>query len=508
VIERSIAVIDVGSNSGRVVVLRLGSEGHLEVVADGRAPLRLALDVQREGRLTASTIERTTAVLEDFGALAESAGATETVAVATAAVRESENGSELVQRVRESTGLKVRVLAGEDEARYAFAGAIHGLRAKSGLVADVGGGSLELTRFAERHATSSWTLPFGALRSSDVFLKSDPPRQEELDDLRQHMGDALTGSGVGVLGPDDRLVGTGGTIRNLAKIDRNTRTYPIPRLHGYALGRKRVREIVDRLASRPFSRRGSVRGLNRDRADSIVGGSVVVHSLMKAVSASQLIVSGQGLREGIALELMTGHHSSPERVRESSIRALGSRFARWDPRRATRRGLIGARLLDVLAPGSGAQAEERMAHAATVLDVGRSVDYYLRHDHAAEIVTEADLAGFTHRELALLAAVIRAAGDDGAPWQAYRPLLTADDRVTIVREGFILALADEIEHRLPPDQDDAASVRCEARGRAIALAAPIFDPWRREDLARRFHVAFGKRLVFGAYGGSEGEMTR
>ena len=125
--DRSLAVIDVGSNSGRVVVIRIGEPGHLEILANGRAPLRLARDLRRGNRIAPETIERTAAALRDFRAIADSAGAGTLIAVATSAVRESENADEFQARIEAESGVGVRVISGDEEALYTFLGAVHGL---------------------------------------------------------------------------------------------------------------------------------------------------------------------------------------------------------------------------------------------------------------------------------------------------------------------------------------------------------------------------------------------
>jgi len=252
-------------------------------------------------------------------------------------------------------------------------------------------------------------------------------------------------------------------------------------------------DVAGRLSHRPLRRRRSVTGLNRDRADSIVGGALVVQTLMNIV-ASDVIVSGQGLREGLALDTVRTAGASIEQTRAESVRALASRFSTWDAGRAERRASIAAMLLDALEPDSDPAAPERLDTASTVLDIGRSVDYYRRHRHAADILIEADVVGFTHRDLALLAAVIRTAGNETTRWQSYRPLLDSTDGATLAREGLLLELADEIEQRMPPGERN--SVSCEVRGKDVLLVAPVLDPWRREHLQRRFFQAFGKRLRF------------
>jgi exopolyphosphatase / guanosine-5'-triphosphate,3'-diphosphate pyrophosphatase len=490
--DRSLAVIDVGSNSGRVVVIRIGLRGHLEILANGRAPFRLARDLRVGNRIGPETVERTAAALRDFRAIAESAGAGTTIAVATSAVRESRNGDELLARIEAESGIRVRVISGDDEARYTFLGAVHGLPVEGGVVADLGGGSLELTRFRKRRAVRAWTLPLGSLRLSDRFLESDPPAGEEVEELVRHARATLEEAGLGALEPDERVVGTGGSIRNLAKIDQTSRRYPIPRLHGYVLSRKRVQELADLLASRRLSRRRLVPGLSRERADSIVGGTLALLSLMDHVKASELTVSGQGLREGVAFDAVSLPDTPIEEVREASVLALASRFTTWDPGRAERRATIVGSLLGSLEPEASGNRHERLTHAATLLDIGRSVDYYRRYHHTADVITEADLDGFSHRKLALLSAVIRQAGDQGMSISRYRPLLGPDDRVQVARSATVLALADEIEHRLPPGHP--GEMRCLVQGKRVVLEAPVHDPWRREALSARFRAAYGKRL--------------
>jgi exopolyphosphatase / guanosine-5'-triphosphate,3'-diphosphate pyrophosphatase len=492
-VSEVLGVIDVGSNSGRIVVLRIGSQGHLEILAASRAPLRLAREVQLTSGITPETIERTAAVIDDFRSIAESSGATRTIAVATSAVRESRNSGELLEHIRRKSGIEVQIIDGETEARYAFRGAVHGLNASAGLVMDIGGGSVEVVRFEGRRETGSWTLPLGALRVSDGFLHSDPPAAQEIGTLREHALDVLEGAGLDPLREDDHLVGTGGTLRNLAKIDRHTRTYPIARLHGYVLTRKRVQEIVDRVAARPVVRRRSIPGLSRYRADSIVGGAVVAQAFLEHVGAPRVLVSGQGLREGVALDHVSKPPSPGERP-EASVRALASRFSAWDAARADRRAAIAASLLEELWPEADDESRQQLRHAAILLDVGRSIDYYRRHQHAADVATEADLAGFSHRELALLAAITRTAGDESVRWHAYRPLLEAQDRNSVAKAGTILALADEAERRMP--QGPPQPITLDRRRKTVVLRVPIVDPWRQEALVRRCSKVFGKRFVF------------
>jgi exopolyphosphatase/guanosine-5'-triphosphate,3'-diphosphate pyrophosphatase len=491
---KPLAIVDLGSNSGRVVVVRIDPLGHLEILADGRSPLRLALDVDKNGRLSSEAIERTVDALRDFQAIAAGTGAGKTIAVATSAIRESVNGDELLERILVESGLAVRVIDGEEEARYAFLGAIYGMQAEHGMVADLGGGSLELSHFRNRQLVDSWTLPLGALRLSDQFLKTDPPTKAEVSALRKHVRHVFDENEVPRLGRNEDLIGTGGTIRNLAKMDRHGRTYPIPRLHGYVLSPRRVQDLTDVVASRPLSRRKAIHGLNADRADSIIGGAVVTETAMDVLGARDITVTEQGLREGLVYDTVRTPPPPPDEVRRMSVAALARRFTSWDPGRADRRERIAALLRQTMDAGADPEREETLAHAAAILDIGRSIDYYRRYEHTADILTESDLAGFSHRDLALLAAVVRQAGDEKMSLRMYRPLLGPGDRDLVARLATILAMADEIEHRIGPGQ--SLPVVKEERKRQVILRAPLYDGYREGLLAARFQRVFGKRLIF------------
>jgi exopolyphosphatase / guanosine-5'-triphosphate,3'-diphosphate pyrophosphatase len=496
--SRPLAVIDLGSNSGRVTVLRPGPGGHLETVSDARVPLRLARELEHNGKLGREAIERTLDALRDFQVLSRGAGADPTITVATEAIRSAPDGTDLVEAIEAELGLHVKIIEGAEEARLAFLGAVHGLPVEHGLVFDEGGGSMELSHFRDRTMLRSWSLPLGALLLSDRFLPSDPPTQKEVARLGEHVRETLAEAKVPGLADDERLVATGGTARNLAKLDREQERYPIPRLHGYTLGREGLDRLVETLAGARLAKRRQMPGLNRDRADSIVGGAVAVQALLEFVGGDEIQVSGQGLREGVAYDALHLSLPPPVEVRAASIEALAGRFATWQAEPAARRTAMALGMLRALDPEASEEVREALGHGATILDIGRSVEYYGRYVHTAEALEAADLTGFTHRQLALLCAIVRQADDESAEASLYRPLLGRDDRVPVARAATLLALADEIEHRTPPGVP--AEVATERSGRSIILHVPVLVGWRHDWLDDRFERAFGHPLIISTGG--------
>ena len=248
-------------------------------------------------------------------------------------------------------------------------------------------------------------MPFGSLRASDRFLDHDPPTDKEMDRLRHALADALDDAGVTELHKHEDLVGIGGTVRNLAKVDLRRTAAEMPLLHGYELTARRLAGIIDDLAERSMKRRALVPGLNPDRADTIVGGAIVVHRIMGHVGARRLIVSSRGIREGLALDSFGREVPPASWVRTISVATLARRFATWDAEAAERRTAIATKVFDVLDATSPSSVREMLTHAAALVDVGRAIDYYDRFEHAAMIVLTADLAGFSHADLAALATI-------------------------------------------------------------------------------------------------------
>jgi exopolyphosphatase/guanosine-5'-triphosphate,3'-diphosphate pyrophosphatase len=487
-----VAVIDIGSNSGRVMVFERDISSNLRLLAGSRASLRLVHDVDARGALSAATMARTKEALRDFQAIATGAGAKRIVAVATAAMRDATNGVRFAERMQRELGIRIDIIEGLKEARYGFAGAVRGLAVSNGLLFDLGGGSLQITRFADRRPAQGVSLPFGALRLSEKFLASDPPTAKQLRRLRDHVRARLAKAQVVRLASGDQLVGTGGTLRNLAKIDRQTRRYPIRELHGYELSIDRLGEVVESLAATREKRRDDVPGLSAERADSIVGGAVAIQVLAEFVRAKHILVSGQGVREGLALGLLKIGIGSPETVKEASLASLVSRFDGWKREAASRRRSVAAQLQRALEPRAPASVVMAIDQAARVLDIGRSLDVVNRHEHVADILLSTELNGFAHDELVLVSAIVRRAGDRHADLRSLGFGRDTRELGLVERAAITLALADEIEARCP--RGGRIAVHCKI-GRDVKLSVPLLPSWLAKDLDQRFERAYGRPLI-------------
>ncbi len=203
-------------------------------------------------------------------------------------------------------------------------------------------------------------------------------------------------------------------------------------------------------------------------------------------------MSGHGLREGIALAELDLPLPEVHQVRRGSVTALASRFSTWDERRAARRIGMTRAILGVSDPTMTAEMREVLDHATTLLDVGQSINYYDRWTHAAGVTASADLQGFTHREVALIATTLARLGKARSNLPRYARLCTRDDIKRIDRLAVILELADELDRRV--DGGGPPSFRFDERRNRVVISTGLPYTWEPEDLTRRFRTRMGRTL--------------
>ena len=414
---QSLGVIDLGSNTARLVVFGISSSGVIWPRSEAKEVPRLGLDTDVDGRLSDEAMERGIEALGRFAAALKPEGAIPTLAVATSAVRDAPNGDDFVVRVRRATGIPLRILSGPEEARLAYLGVASAWELHDDLVCDLGGGSLQLGLVLEGRLRNSVSLPLGTLRLMRRFIAEDPPREKELDRLREHLGDVLhsTVDAFGATG--SRLFAVGGTIRALARAAINIQEYPVPSVHGYVLRKRQLSALSELLLEMTTEKRKAVPGIGSDRADVIVPGLLMFTELLRVIREDEIVVSGTGIREGLALEAIGVQlPATGATLVDRSISAASETLSFGiDRARALQEGTLS--LFDGLADRFGWAGSERLALGAAsgLHDAGISIDLWHHAEHAAYLLEHYPVWGLSHREMLLAALVARLHEGDGPP---------------------------------------------------------------------------------------------
>lgn len=487
---RRLAVIDLGSNTARVLVCDVTAAGLISVVDEQSVTLELGRRLA-DGRLDQHALVEVMEVLEDFVLIARGAGAESISAVGTAALRSASNAGALLRVAKRRLGLSIEIVDGDEEGRLAFHGAVASLPVNDGLLIDLGGGSLELVEFRERRLLRTWSLPLGALRVADQFFATDPPTAVEVRAARRHIRRALGAASLPLLPPGATLVGTGGNVRTLARVDRRRQRYPVLPLQGYPLPVARLRRVVTRLLALPSGPRGAVPGLNPERAYSILGGGLVIEAVAGQVGATEILTAGEGLREGRARDIDGADLPSIVQVRGAALAHLRDRLPAVERERVRCLAALAVALHHAF--GAESDTLEVLTDAAVLLALGGSLDFYSRGARASDVVLASGIPGYSHRDVARVASVLRLVEREDAPLASLKPLIGPDEHEALRRCAALLGLADAILRRTPPDR--ARAIEVARAGDEVTVHVPVWPSRTTGDVTARVSGLFGARVT-------------
>jgi exopolyphosphatase / guanosine-5'-triphosphate,3'-diphosphate pyrophosphatase len=301
-----VAVVDIGSNSTRLLVADVGADGRLTELERRTKVTRLGDKVDRTGVLGEEAIARVRATLAEYRELIDRHGASSTVAVLTSAVRDAANGGDFAARVRDDYGLDARTIAGDEEARLTFLGATSERApddATPTVVIDIGGGSTELVVGTGHEVGFHVSTQAGVVRHTERYIATDPPTPAELAALAADARSIFEKQVPSKIRQATRAaIAVAGTATSLGAIHLDLECFDPNKVHGHRLSVAACTAILERLAALPEPRRRAVRGLHPDRAPTIVAGVVMLIEALRAFGLDSTEVSDHDILRGAALE--------------------------------------------------------------------------------------------------------------------------------------------------------------------------------------------------------------
>jgi exopolyphosphatase / guanosine-5'-triphosphate,3'-diphosphate pyrophosphatase len=473
------AVIDMGSNSFRLVVFGYVPEHHWQHVDEIREAVRVGEGVGDDGMLRPEPMERAVRVAKVFSSFCRASEIDDVTAVATSAIRDAPNGGELLDRIRSEAHLDARVLSAQEEARYGYIAIANFTTLRDGYGFDIGGGSVQVMRIEDRQLKRAGSWPLGAVRMSERFLPGgDPVGNKEIKALRKHVRSVLDAEDWIEPGDPARTAGIGGTIRNLASAAERHAGLPQTDAEGFQLTRDALDELIDELADMPASKRGDVPGIKPDRGDVILGGAIVLSELMERCGAEAVETTSAGLREGVFFERYLADRDPPlvEDVRRASVLNLARRYQE-SLKHPLHVADLSLEMYDGLSAAGLTEAspEDRELLWASCLlhDIGTAIDYDDHHKHSQYLILNAGLPGFSPREVELIALIARyhRKGDPDASELGPLKRKGDDDRLALL--SGIIRLAEQLER----SRDGSVA--------SVALSVPngkvVLEPQLRGD---------------------------
>ncbi|HEU5170523.1 MAG TPA: Ppx/GppA phosphatase family protein [Gemmatimonadales bacterium] len=444
-----LAAIDVGSNSIRLLVAEYDPASGLSIIDEVKDQPRLAQGLASTGRLDDAAIARALATLAMMREVCRRRGVRRIAAVATAAVREAANGAEFVRLVREELEIPLRIIDPETEAALSYRSVAHHFRLAGArtLVADIGGGSLELIGAVDGLVELTLSLPLGAVRLTELHLPGRKEARREVAQLRSQVRKQLRKALRQREWTAAAVIGSGGTFTTLGRMAIARRGLSIPEtIHGVSVATGEVETLLEWLTEKTPEQRRLVAGLSPQRADIIVAGLAVTAELLSLTDGRSITVSAFGLREGLLLD-MVGEHQAPAADPLRLMREFVER-CQCDRRHVEHVRQLALQLFAQLAPALGADSPEQplLEAAALLHDVGQLVSYRKHHRHSYQLIMHAERLNLSARDRLLVALMSRYHRKKGpSPKHPEFAALDPEDQEIVRRMSALLRVADGLD---------------------------------------------------------------
>lgn len=510
--EDRLAVIDVGSNSVRLLVAEVRSDGTYKVLDEEREGTRLGQGLVSTGALSAQAMLRTAEAIARMRGISQGYGVSRIRVIGTSAVRDATNQREFLALVREHAGVVVDVLSGEDEARAAHRSVADGfdITETPTAVVDIGGGSTEIVLSAKGVIEHLCSIRMGAVRLSEMC--SSEGREHSVKQMRRYVKHALTRALPEVPFAPTLVVGTGGTFVALAAL-ASAMGSEAGESESVELRRSEIRHLLERLGSMSLRERMRLPRLSPERADIIVAGAAIVEGVLKHLNVNALRVYRRGVRDGVLLAMVAERGREQTPTATSRPMAAVRRFAeacRYERAHSEHVSKLSTRLFDQMrregllpAVIDNAECRTLLEAAAVLHDIGYLVNYAKHHKHSMHLIANSEINGLSAAQIAIIANIARY-HRRVAPSKRHAAFrkLSRDDRRIVSKLSAILRVADGLDRAHTQVVRDVVVRLSDASLRpremvigAISSERPSTELWGAGRKAGLLESEFGVRLT-------------
>ena len=472
-----IGIIDLGSNSARLVIVNLFTDGHFMVIDELKESVRLGQDMERDGFLKPARVAETIKTLKMFRKLCDASGVTRIIAVATEAVRRAKNQRSFLDEIQSSCGIKIRVLSAEEEAVFVYRGVINTMDVPKGIVLEIGGGSTKIVYYNRRNMLNYVTLPFGAVTLTGLFSGDGLKPEQQAEKIEEFFAEQLKQvEWLKDVDPDVQMMGVGGSFRNLFKISKMVHKYPLDSVHNYKMQVEDFLPVYDMIKVLDLDKKKKIKGLSAERADILPAALAVIKSFISYLGVESFTFSGAGLREGImfnqalpmtvekpvadvlnySLTTLVKYYDCDEKHVEHVVNLSIQLFKQLRVLHKFPRQYL--RILKV---------------AAMLHDCGERIKYYNHQRHSWYMILNSTLYGVTHRDIVLAAftACCHKKEDiNMADWARYKDIVSEDDLEVVKKLGVMLRIAESLDRA---HAGSIKSINCDILGDSVIMKTEV-----------------------------------
>ncbi|MDE6613368.1 MAG: Ppx/GppA family phosphatase, partial [Clostridia bacterium] len=427
--------------------------------------------------LKPARVAETIKTLKMFRKLCDASNVSRIIAVATAAVRRAKNQRSFLDEIQASCGIKIRVLTAEEEAVYVYRGVINSMDVPKGLILEIGGGSTKIVYYNRRNILNYVTFPFGAVTLTGLFSEDGLKPEKQAKKIEEFFTEQLKKvEWINEIDPDVQMIGVGGSFRNLFKINKMVKKYPLDTVHNYAMPVEDFNNVYDMIKVLDLDKKKKIKGLSAERADILPAALAIVKSFVSYFNFEKILMTGAGIREGIMFNqaLPITEEKPISDVLNYSLTTL-VKYYDCDEKHVEHVVNLSIQLFKQLRVlhKFPRQYLRVLKVAATLHDCGMRIKYYNHQRHSCYMILNATLYGVSHRDIVLAAftACCHKKEDINAyDWARYKDILHEDDIDVVKKLGVILRIAESLDRSM---SGSVKSINCDILGDSVIMKTEV-----------------------------------
>lgn len=397
------AIIDIGSNSARMIVIERTSRFGFCLVEEVKSRVRIAqMAYENGGLLQPTPLNRAYEALREFLNIAKSLKCRKILCVATSAIRDAPNKNIFLTKVKKELNLNIKVIDGEKEALLGAIAALNLLPIENGITIDIGGGSSELALIKNSNIIKTISLNLGTVRLKELFFS----KSYNFDDAKYFIQNEL--KKIPAEFKSEVAIGIGGTIRALCKSIMQKDNYPLDKIHGFEFSLKKNREYLEKLI---FTKTKNLKKfyIKKDRYDTIKEGTLIFLEILNKIGSQRVVTSGVGVREGLFLYdlLRNSNYKFPKNF-NPSVRALLDRFC-LNKKQSICIYKNSSKIYSALFSefDKNQEFKKHLLIASKLINIGIKIDFYEHHKHSSYIILNDLEYKVTHKDIVLISILVR-----------------------------------------------------------------------------------------------------
>ncbi|MTI65241.1 MAG: exopolyphosphatase [Firmicutes bacterium] len=502
--NKKCAIIDLGSNSLRMIIMKVYEDGSYKMIDQAKEMVRLSEGMGDKKTLKRYPIERTLNTLKIFKKLLDINEVEDVFCVATAAVRLAKNKEYFLKRVKDETNFEFNVLSGDKEAYYDFLGVVNTIDEDNYVMIDIGGGSTEIAHIENKRIKNSYSFSFGAVNLTEKFY-DEALKDIDIEKAQRYIKQEFNKIKWIKQLKDLPVIGLGGTIRTVAKVEKKRIDFPLENLHNYRLTKENMVEVFNIIKDTKVKKRKKISGVSKKRGDIILAGLTPLKTLLDYINGEKIIISGNGLREGVFFEKFLLKDSVI--IKDVLYYSLKNIIKIYDVNKKHGNHVkkLALEIFDqTIEIHKFNKQHRKLLEVASILhDIGLFIDYYYHQKHGFYLLLNSRLYGLTNKEKILCAYLVAMHREKAFKhsWKNYKMIISKKEYKLIKKLSLFLKIAEKLDRSgygnieeiyCSYDNETVNIILKAQKGTELEIAAA-------SRVSKKFYKRYKKKLIFKSY---------